>query len=93
MKGGEVWEGEVEEKNRLARGECLGPPEGEALWEGEVPGEEINFLHLFLAGILFFPLVKLFLLPGIPGFDQAAEKLSRATFNLFTKYLPYNCHK
>ena len=70
-------------------GGCLGPREGEALWEAEVPGGEINFPHLFL----FFPLVKLFLLPGIYDFDQGAEKLSRGTFKLLKKHVFYNCRK
>ena len=29
-------------------GGCLGPREGEALWEPEVPGDEINFPPRFL---------------------------------------------
>ena len=46
--------------------------------------------------LLFPPLVKFFLLPGNPRFDQAGKELLRgntSTFKLLTKYVFYNCCK
>ena len=80
--GGERWEWEVEEKWETLVGGCLGPREGEALWEAGVPGDEINFPPLFIRILLssFPPLVKFFLLPGNPRFDQGAKNCHEETF-------------